>query len=137
MCSHSITAHPLLTQSVLVFVSSRRQTRLTAKDLMALCVNTASSMETARRFLRIPEADMENICAAQVHDSQLKLCLSFGIGLHHAVGAMPVDASCSSESYLSPPFLGLGRDRSQGGGGIVFKSKNSSAHCNKYCGMGS
>ena len=79
---------------VIVFVSSRRQTRLTAKDLMALCVNSASSVELARRFLHIPETDMEQICANQVMDSQLKLCLSFGIGLHHAV-RRPTTCSCS------------------------------------------
>lgn len=40
---------------VLVFVSSRRQTRLTALDLIAY----AAADDRPRQFLRLPDADME------------------------------------------------------------------------------
>ncbi|KAL1916259.1 uncharacterized protein VTP21DRAFT_5876 [Calcarisporiella thermophila] len=67
------------TQPVIVFVSSRRQTRLTAQDLIALC----GLEENPRRFLRLSEDELEMVLA-QVQDQSLKNSLQFGIGLHHA-----------------------------------------------------
>ena len=70
---------------VLVFVSSRRQTRLTALDLMAY----AAADEKPGRFLRdggrAAEGgeDLESILD-RVHDKSLQHTLRFGIGLHHA-----------------------------------------------------
>lgn len=72
------------TKPVLIFVSSRRQTRITAKALISLCAASVLSSGNARRFLRMDEDEIEAICATQVHDSSLKMSLSFGIGLHHA-----------------------------------------------------
>jgi activating signal cointegrator complex subunit 3 len=63
---------------VLVFVSSRRQTRLTALDLIA-----HSAADDAKHFLRMPAADMDALLA-RVVDVNLKSTLVFGIGLHHA-----------------------------------------------------
>lgn len=67
------------TQPVLIFVSSRRQTRLTALDLVALL----AAEDNPKQWLTLPEQEMEQIVAS-VKDSNLKLTLAFGIGLHHA-----------------------------------------------------
>ncbi|CAN0404008.1 unnamed protein product, partial [Laminaria digitata] len=41
---------------VLVFVASRRQTRLTALDLISLCARA----DNPRRFVRMPEDEAQN-----------------------------------------------------------------------------
>ncbi|KAF6009316.1 hypothetical protein HII13_003392 [Brettanomyces bruxellensis] len=64
---------------VLIFVPSRRQTRLTALDLIHLC----GMEENPRRFSRMTEEELEPI-VSKVKDDTLKLSLQFGIGLHHA-----------------------------------------------------
>jgi len=66
-------------QPVIVFVSSRRQTRLTALDL----VQHSAAAETPRQFLRIDDDELQGVLA-QVKDSNLRHTLSFGVGLHHA-----------------------------------------------------
>uniref|UniRef100_A0A915JER1 Helicase C-terminal domain-containing protein n=1 Tax=Romanomermis culicivorax TaxID=13658 RepID=A0A915JER1_ROMCU len=64
---------------VLIFVSSRRQTRLTALDLIA---HLAGS-DSPKQWLHMPEEEIEQIIQT-VKDTSLKLTLSFGIGMHHA-----------------------------------------------------
>lgn len=64
---------------VLVFVSSRRQTRLTALDIIGFL----AAEENPRQFLRLPERDLEQL-AAGIRDPNLRLTLSFGVGIHHA-----------------------------------------------------
>ncbi|ODV57948.1 RNA helicase, partial [Ascoidea rubescens DSM 1968] len=64
---------------VLIFVASRRQTRLTALDLIHLC----GLESNPRRFLKVSEDEIEEIIK-RVKDDTLKLSLQFGIGLHHA-----------------------------------------------------
>lgn len=64
---------------VLIFVASRRQTRLTALDLIHLC----GLEDNPKRFLKMDEEELEQIIT-QVKDETLKLSLQFGIGLHHA-----------------------------------------------------
>ncbi|PJF19335.1 hypothetical protein PSACC_00855 [Paramicrosporidium saccamoebae] len=64
---------------VLVFVSSRRQTRLTANALVAHCVNDGFP----RRFVQCPEEELAWMIA-DVTDASLRHALSFGIALHHA-----------------------------------------------------
>ncbi|KAL9107193.1 MAG: hypothetical protein Q9227_007893 [Pyrenula ochraceoflavens] len=64
---------------VIVFVASRRQTRLTAKDLINFC----GMEENPRRFVRMSEDDLQGTLT-MVKDSALREALSFGIGLHHA-----------------------------------------------------
>ncbi|XP_042461584.1 DExH-box ATP-dependent RNA helicase DExH14-like isoform X1 [Zingiber officinale] len=73
ICTHSPT------KPVLIFVSSRRQTRLTALDLIQL----AASDESPRKFLNMPEESLEMILS-QITDNNLRHTLQFGIGLHHA-----------------------------------------------------
>jgi activating signal cointegrator complex subunit 3 len=63
----------------LVFVSSRRQTRLTGLELISLC----AMAENPRRFLRMPEEEMSMLLEG-VKDTSLRHTLAFGIGLHHA-----------------------------------------------------
>ena len=64
---------------VIIFVSSRRQTRLTAQDLISLCAND----DNPRRFIQLTEEEVE-IISQQIKDVALKHSLAFGIGLHHA-----------------------------------------------------
>lgn len=67
------------TKPVLIFVASRRQTRLTALDLIHLC-----GMElNPRRFMRMDESELQKILE-DVKDDTLRLSLQFGMGLHHA-----------------------------------------------------
>ena len=64
------------TKPVLVFVPSRRQTRLTAMDLISLSGGNA-------KWLHMSDAELESELAA-VNDDTLKHTLQFGIALHHA-----------------------------------------------------
>ncbi|XP_034181076.1 activating signal cointegrator 1 complex subunit obelus [Osmia lignaria lignaria] len=63
----------------LVFVSSRRQTRLTALNLIAYL----AAEDKPKQWLHMPDEEMDSILD-QIKDSNLKLTLAFGIGLHHA-----------------------------------------------------
>uniref|UniRef100_M4B634 Activating signal cointegrator 1 complex subunit 3 n=1 Tax=Hyaloperonospora arabidopsidis (strain Emoy2) TaxID=559515 RepID=M4B634_HYAAE len=70
---------------VLIFVSSKAQTKLTALDLIQFCVASDESGDGSKRFLKMDEAVMDSICQSnQIVDETLKHTLSFGIGLHHA-----------------------------------------------------
>lgn len=66
---------------VIIFVSSRRQTRLTALDLIAY----AAADERPRQFLHVDDDNDEiEFLLASVRDANLRHTLQFGIGLHHA-----------------------------------------------------
>lgn len=67
------------TKPVLIFVASRRQTRLTALDLIHLCGVELNP----RRFMRMEDSELQTILET-VKDDTLKLSLQFGMGLHHA-----------------------------------------------------
>ncbi|KAF8983689.1 hypothetical protein BGZ46_009737 [Entomortierella lignicola] len=82
-------------QPVIVFVSSRRQTRLTAQDLIAYC----AMEDNPRRFLHMPEDDLD-ILLTKVQDSSLRMALGFGIGLHHA-GLPEGDRKLVEELFVS------------------------------------
>lgn len=64
---------------VLIFVSSRRQTRLTALDLIAFL----ATEDNPKQWLHQDEREIEAIIVT-IRDSNLKLTLAFGIGMHHA-----------------------------------------------------
>src|SRR5699024_8887873 len=66
---------------VIIFVSSRRQTRLTAMDLITLIASDVHSF--GLQYLRISPEELENVLEC-VSDAHLKHTLSFGIGMHHA-----------------------------------------------------
>ncbi|EPS71469.1 hypothetical protein M569_03289, partial [Genlisea aurea] len=87
VCTHSPT------KPVLIFVSSRRQTRLTALDL----IQYAASDEQPRKFLSIPEESLLMILS-QITDQNLRHTLQFGIGLHHA-GLNDKDRSLVEELF--------------------------------------
>lgn len=65
---------------VIIFVSSRRQTRLTANDLIAY-----SQMDNKDKcpFVFCNPSIIQN-AIERVHDDYLKQTLSFGIVMHHA-----------------------------------------------------
>ncbi|CAA6657392.1 unnamed protein product [Spirodela intermedia] len=87
ICTHSPS------KPVLIFVSSRRQTRLTALDL----IQFAASDERPRKFLNMPEEVLQMVIS-QITDSNLKHVLQFGIGLHHA-GLNDKDRSLVEELF--------------------------------------
>jgi len=80
---------------VIVFVASRRQTRLTARDLINFC----GMEDNPRRFLRMHDDDLA-LNLARVKDDALREALSFGIGLHHA-GLVDTDRSLSEELFAN------------------------------------
>lgn len=67
------------TSPSIVFVSSRRQTRLTALDLIAYL----AAEDDPKQWLHMPDQEMDEILD-DIKDSNLKLTLAFGIGMHHA-----------------------------------------------------
>jgi len=71
---------------VVVFVSSRRQTRLTALDL----IGCAAAADDPRRFLKMQSEGELELALATVRDATLRHCLAFGVGLHH-------DGLCSGD----------------------------------------
>ncbi|EMG46561.1 SLH1 RQC trigger complex helicase SLH1 [Candida maltosa Xu316] len=80
---------------VLIFVASRRQTRLTALDLIHLC-----GMESnPRRFLKMSDDELQEILE-NVKDDTLRLSLQFGMGLHHA-GLVESDRQISHKLFES------------------------------------
>ncbi|KAF2598132.1 hypothetical protein F2Q68_00012454 [Brassica cretica] len=88
ICTHSPT------KPVLIFVSSRRQTRLTALDL----IQFAASDEHPRQFLSVSEEDLQMVLS-QITDQNLRHTLQFGIGLHHA-GLTDQDRSVVEELFV-------------------------------------
>ncbi|KAK6404361.1 putative steryl acetyl hydrolase mug81, partial [Oleoguttula sp. CCFEE 5521] len=80
---------------VIVFVASRRQTRLTARDLINFC----GMEDNPRRFVRMSEDDLL-VNLARVKDEALKEALSFGIGLHHA-GLVESDRQLAEELFAN------------------------------------
>ncbi|KAF9624190.1 hypothetical protein IFM89_008128 [Coptis chinensis] len=89
ICTHSPT------KPVLIFVSSRRQTRLTALDL----IQFAASDEHSRQFLNMPEEALQMVLS-QLTDQNLKHTVQFGIGLHHA-GLNDKDRSLVEELFAN------------------------------------
>ncbi len=63
----------------LIFVASRRQTRLTAMSLIVF----AAASDNPKRFFKMAEVDAEEL-RREVKDPSLCNALSFGIGMHHA-----------------------------------------------------
>ncbi|XP_041352458.1 activating signal cointegrator 1 complex subunit 3-like [Gigantopelta aegis] len=80
---------------VLIFVSSRRQTRLTALDLIAYL---AAEMNP-KQWLHMEEMEMENLIVG-IKDTNLKLTLAFGIGIHHA-GLVERDRKSVEELFVN------------------------------------
>ena len=64
---------------VLIFVSSRRQTRITANDI----ITHAVADERPKQLLHMQDFELEDVLE-DVKDPALQHTLQFGIGLHHA-----------------------------------------------------
>ena len=64
---------------VLIFVSSRRQTRLTALDL----ISYLAADQNPQRFVRMSQQELSKVLN-KISDPNLKHTLSFGITMHHA-----------------------------------------------------
>jgi replicative superfamily II helicase len=75
---------------VLIFVSSRRQTRLTALDLIALCAADQQelAMSGGELGFKKPFLHMDHEEIAQlsefIKDENLRHTIQFGVGMHHA-----------------------------------------------------
>uniref|UniRef100_A0A1B6L435 U5 small nuclear ribonucleoprotein 200 kDa helicase n=1 Tax=Graphocephala atropunctata TaxID=36148 RepID=A0A1B6L435_9HEMI len=82
-------------QPALIFVSSRRQTRLTALDLIAYL----AAEDEPKQWLHTDESEMEQIVSG-IKDSNLKLTLAFGIGMHHA-GLVERDRKTVEELFVN------------------------------------
>jgi len=67
----------------LVFVSSRRQTRLTALDLIALISGSQLSGDSSYNGCSLRDDELEAI-QYEIDDENLKNTVQFGIGMHHA-----------------------------------------------------
>ena len=80
---------------MLVFVASRRQTRLTALDLISFC----ASEDNPKQFLHMDEVEMEAVCST-VKDEALRHTLLYGVGLHHA-GLNDHDRTTVEELFVS------------------------------------
>lgn len=83
------------TKPVLVFVSSRRQTRLTALELISFL----AAEDNPKQWLHMPEAEIDSLIKT-VKDNNLKLTLSFGIALHHA-GLHERDRKIAEELFVN------------------------------------
>ena len=80
---------------VLIFVASRRQTRLTAEAI----ISYAAGDESEKMFLgNTEDTYMEEVTEA-IRDEALRHTLSFGIGLHHA-GLSPLDRDVVEKLFL-------------------------------------
>lgn len=83
------------TKPVLIFVSSRRQTRLTALDLISYC----ASDDNPKQFLHMPEDEIISI-SHTLRDNALKDTIVFGIGIHHA-GLDSYDRTTVEELFIN------------------------------------
>ena len=79
----------------LIFVSSRRQTRLTALDLIAFL----AAEDNPKMWLKMDESEMERI-SETIKDQNLRLTLAFGIGMHHA-GLVERDRQTVEELFVN------------------------------------
>ena len=79
----------------LIFVSSRRQTRLTALDLIAFL----AAENNPKMWLKMDETEMERL-SESIKDQNLRLTLAFGIGMHHA-GLVEKDRRIVEELFIN------------------------------------
>jgi len=80
---------------VLVFVSSRRQTRLTALDLISFL----AADDNPRQWMHMTPEELQSTQSC-IKDANLRNFLEFGIGMHHA-GLKPEDKDIVEELYVA------------------------------------
>ncbi|KAI6206534.1 hypothetical protein M3Y94_00923100 [Aphelenchoides besseyi] len=78
----------------LVFVASRRQTRLTAMAFVSLLATEADP----KQWLHMEQDELQNIVQT-LRDENLKITLPFGIGIHHA-GLQAYERSIVEHLYV-------------------------------------
>ncbi|KAL3084609.1 hypothetical protein niasHT_035608 [Heterodera trifolii] len=69
------------TKPALIFVASRRQTRLTAMALLGLLQREGE--QSHQQWLGMNQTELERTLAS-VRDDNLRLTLTYGVGIHHA-----------------------------------------------------
>lgn len=69
------------TKPVLIFVASRRQTRLTAMALLSLLQREGDHAH--QQWLGMSQTELEQTLEV-VRDDNLRLTLTYGVGMHHA-----------------------------------------------------
>eukprot|EP00928_Gymnodinium_smaydae_P012460 TRINITY_DN14514_c2_g7_i2.p1 TRINITY_DN14514_c2_g7~~TRINITY_DN14514_c2_g7_i2.p1 ORF type:complete len:728 (-),score=133.14 TRINITY_DN14514_c2_g7_i2:1011-3194(-) len=105
-CFHAIKNHAVKPEGVkptLIFVSSRRQTRLTALDIVAFM--SADPEEDTRQFCKLEPHELE-YAQRRVTDTSLKQSLEFGIGIHHA-GLPERDRKVVEELFVESKIMVL------------------------------
>eukprot|EP00817_Percolomonadidae_sp_ATCC50343_P005694 CAMPEP_0117432538 /NCGR_PEP_ID=MMETSP0758-20121206/12002_1 /TAXON_ID=63605 /ORGANISM="Percolomonas cosmopolitus, Strain AE-1 (ATCC 50343)" /LENGTH=652 /DNA_ID=CAMNT_0005222507 /DNA_START=2099 /DNA_END=4054 /DNA_ORIENTATION=- len=80
---------------VLVFVSSRRQTRLTANGLISLC----AIGENPTQFVKMSDYDL-GVITQKIKDPHLRHVVQYGVGIHHA-GLIHADKKIVEELFLT------------------------------------
>ncbi|RCH92282.1 hypothetical protein CU097_011673 [Rhizopus azygosporus] len=80
-------------EPAIVFVTSRRQTKLTAQDLIAYC----GMEDNPRQWLHMDDSEFEML---RINDELLRMTLAFGIGLYHT-GLRESDCRMVEELYLN------------------------------------
>eukprot|EP00931_Biecheleriopsis_adriatica_P074347 TRINITY_DN48427_c0_g1_i1.p1 TRINITY_DN48427_c0_g1~~TRINITY_DN48427_c0_g1_i1.p1 ORF type:complete len:2277 (-),score=572.30 TRINITY_DN48427_c0_g1_i1:97-6843(-) len=105
-CFHAIKNHAVKPDGIkptLIFVSSRRQTRLTALDIVAFM--SADPDENPKQFCRMEPHELE-YATRRVTDASLKHTLEFGIGIHHA-GLPDRDRKVVEELFVESKIMVL------------------------------
>jgi len=110
-CYHAIKNHAIsvtasgvtVIKPTLIFVSSRRQTRLTALDIVAFM--TADDESNPKQFCKLAPHELE-YAQRRVSDASLKQTLEFGIGIHHA-GLAERDRKVVEELFVESKILVL------------------------------
>eukprot|EP00927_Polykrikos_kofoidii_P084346 TRINITY_DN8859_c2_g1_i1.p1 TRINITY_DN8859_c2_g1~~TRINITY_DN8859_c2_g1_i1.p1 ORF type:complete len:2277 (+),score=381.93 TRINITY_DN8859_c2_g1_i1:118-6948(+) len=105
-CLHAIKNHAVKADGVkptLIFVSSRRQTRLTALDIVGFMKTDPD--ENLHQFCKLEPHELE-YAQRRVTDSSLKQTLEFGIGIHHA-GLPERDRKVVEELFVESKILVL------------------------------
>jgi len=105
-CFHAIKNHAVKEDGVkpsLIFVSSRRQTRLTALDIIAFM--SADPDENPKLFCKLEPHELE-YAQRRVTDASLKETLAYGIGIHHA-GLPERDRKVVEELFVEAKIMVL------------------------------
>eukprot|EP00930_Biecheleria_cincta_P022697 TRINITY_DN16541_c0_g2_i1.p1 TRINITY_DN16541_c0_g2~~TRINITY_DN16541_c0_g2_i1.p1 ORF type:complete len:2306 (+),score=474.18 TRINITY_DN16541_c0_g2_i1:62-6919(+) len=105
-CFHAIKNHAVKPDGIkptLIFVSSRRQTRLTALDIVAFM--SADPDEDPKQFCKMAPHELE-YATRRVTDQSLKHTLEFGIGIHHA-GLPDRDRKVVEELFVGSKIMVL------------------------------
>lgn len=106
-CYHAIMNHAVKADGVkptLIFVSSRRQTRLTALDIVAF-MTADNKGEKENPFSRLEPHELE-YAQRRISDVSLKQTLEFGIGIHHA-GLAERDRKVVEELFVESKIMVL------------------------------